>query len=104
MTIAIAGALTGAVFGFRCQLFDLVTVILLSVIVLIAMGLMTLQGGWSIAIHSLLVAVMLQIGYLGGGATSFALGSARKFALGRRHQPRAAADLICPCITLKAED
>jgi hypothetical protein len=90
MTIAIAGAFVGAVFGFRYQLIDLVTVILLSVIAIIVMGLVTSQDGWSILIHSLLVAVMLQIGYLGGGATGIALGSPRGFALARRHQPRAA--------------
>ncbi len=81
--LAIIGALVGAVFGLRCKILVLVRAIVFALIVVIAAGLARGQDASSIMLASVLIATVLQLGYLTGVFMRFTMAGAHAARLGK---------------------
>ena len=78
-------ALAGAVLGLRFKVLVLVPAIGLAVLIVVVSGVARADGTWAIVGAAAAVATVLQIGYLAGTLTRFAIAS------GRGGRPRPAA-------------
>jgi hypothetical protein len=76
--LAILGFLFATVLSFRFNMFILLPAILLGWMLVVVDGLLNANSGVSIALQMVLVAVVLQLGYVGGIVLKWALLSARR--------------------------
>ena len=65
-SLALTSLVIGAAIGVRLPVFALIPVILLSFVVVTALGLAASETGWSIVLMNLVGAACLQFGYLAG--------------------------------------
>jgi len=65
-SLALTSLLIGAAVGLRLPVFALIPVILLSFVVVTALGLAENETGWSIVLMNLVGATCQQFGYLAG--------------------------------------
>ena len=65
-SLALTSLVIGAAIGLRLPVFALIPVILLSFVVVTALGLAENETGWSIVLMNLVGAACLQFGYLAG--------------------------------------
>jgi hypothetical protein len=70
-------ALAGAVLGLRFKVLVLVPAIALAVLTVVVGGVARADGAWAIVGAAAAVATVLQIGYLAGTLTRFAIAGAR---------------------------
>jgi len=82
-TLAIIGALVGAVFGLRCRVLVLVPAILLSLIGVSAASIAHGREAWSTLLSAMLIVTVLQLGYLGGVLVRSSIAGARGLRLRR---------------------
>jgi hypothetical protein len=90
MALTISWALAGAVLGMRYKVLALVPAIGLAVLVVLILGIGRGDGGWTILGAAVAAATALQVGYLAGTLTRFAVAGARGARL-RRAWMRATA-------------
>ena len=70
-SLALTSLVIGATIGVRLPVFALIPVILLSFVVVTALGLAASETGWSIVLMNLVGATGLQFGYLAGTMPRF---------------------------------
>lgn len=92
LTLAVGGALVGAVVGFHFRVFFFIVPVIVAMLLLIAgAGLAHGHEFWSLLLSMLICALTIQVGYVCGVATRLMLAGGDRVSRGQDKKPAHAA-------------